>query len=59
MPFPDNYTASEICMKERCHAHIRVVKVKVILQGSEWEEKTKSWVGSERGKNRMLQHYKK
>ena len=23
VPFPDNYTASEICMKERCHAHIR------------------------------------
>lgn len=23
VPFPDNYTAAEICMRERCHAHIR------------------------------------
>mgnify|MGYP002310058103 CR=1 FL=1 len=23
VPFSDNYTAAEICMRERCHAHIR------------------------------------
>ncbi|MFR2215118.1 MAG: hypothetical protein ACLS61_15575 [Ruminococcus sp.] len=39
VPFPDNYTAAEICMRERCHAHIRCGESQSILPGSEWEEK--------------------
>lgn len=50
VPFPDNYTAAEICMRERVMHTSVVAKVRAILPGSEWEEKTKSWVGSEKGK---------
>ena len=33
VPFPDNYTAAEICMRERCHAHIRCGKSQTYIAG--------------------------
>ena len=39
VPFPDNYTAAEICMRERVMHTSVVAKVRAILPGSEWEEK--------------------
>ena len=33
VPFPDNYTAAEICMRERCHAHIRCGNSQTYIEG--------------------------